>query len=57
MAKGKNAQKNWGREWWGRRPMSGTSVSWNKGMKKEKRICHKMERQENKRTIKRDLDL
>lgn len=46
MAHGKNAEKNGntGKEWWGKRPLSNTSVSRNKGMKFWKRQLHKVER-------------
>jgi hypothetical protein len=47
MAQGENARK-WGnksgKEWWGRRPLSGTPVSNNRGMKYWKRALHKKER-------------
>jgi len=38
--KGKNAEKQGklGKEWWGKRPLSGLSVSRNNGMKFWKRI-------------------
>ena len=50
MAKGQNARKwgNSGKDWWGKRPLSGTSVSNNRGMKSWKRILHKIERQKGK---------
>lgn len=51
MAQGQNAQKNSnrGKEWWGKRPYSGQSVSSKAGvMKFFKRQLHKVERQEGK---------
>lgn len=49
MAHGQNARKygNSDKEWWGKRPLSGTSVSRNKGMKSQKRLLHKKERRYN----------
>jgi len=47
MAQGQNAKKygNRGKEWWGKRPYSGTSVSPYAGiMKFYKRQVHKVER-------------
>lgn len=47
MAHGENAKKygnKAGKEWWGKRPLSNTSVSRNKGMKFWKRQLHKVER-------------
>lgn len=41
-------RSNRGREWWGKRPYSGTSVRY-KGMKFWKRQVHKIERQEGKK--------
>lgn len=37
-----------GKEWWGKRPLSGTEVSRKNGMKFWKRLLHKKERQEGK---------
>lgn len=53
MAKGENARKwgNSGKEWWGKRPFSGVSVSKNQGMKSWKRLLHKAERNEWKQII------
>jgi len=47
---GQNAKKNGnrGKDWWGKRPLSGTSVS-SKGMKFWKRLLHKKERQNAKK--------
>lgn len=46
MSHGENAEKNskFGKEWWGKRPFSGVSISVNKGMKIWKRLLHKKER-------------
>lgn len=55
MAHGKNAEKNGnkaGKEWWGKRPLSNTSVSRNKGMKFWKRKLHKVERVNGNKHIK-----
>ena len=54
MAQGKNAEKygsKAGKEWWGKRPLSGTSVSRDKGMKFWKRLLHKIERRQGKQNI------
>lgn len=53
MAKGENAQKygNTGKEWWGKRPLSGTTVSRSKGMKFWKRLLHKRERNQGNMDI------
>ncbi len=48
MAKGENAKHTNGKEWWGKRPLSGTSVKRKKGMKSEKRHLHKIERKQGK---------
>lgn len=48
MAHGKNARRHNGKEWWGKRPLSGTSVSRKTGMKKQKRRLHKIERRQAK---------
>lgn len=47
MAHGQNARKwgNSGAEWWGKRPLAGTRVSF-RGMKKWKRLLRKIERKE-----------
>ena len=45
MAKGQNASKRFGKEWWGKRPLRHTAVG-HKGMKFWKRLLHKRERQE-----------
>lgn len=50
MAHGQNAKNNRGKEWWGKRPLSNTSVGL-KGMKFWKRILHKKERKINKKII------
>lgn len=39
-----------GKEWWGKRPLSNTSVSRKKGMKLWKRLLHKIERREAKKS-------
>lgn len=44
--KGQNANKRYGKDWWGKRPLSGIPVSNNKGMKFWKRLLHKIERRE-----------
>ena len=54
MAKGENAKKfgnKSGKEWWGKRPLSNTSVNRNKGMKFWKRLLHKIERRNGKQNI------
>jgi len=54
MAKGQNAEKQGnksGKEWWGKRPLSNTGVSRNKGMKYWKRLLHKIERNNWKKDI------
>ena len=50
MAHGKNAKRwgNTGKQWWGKRPLSGTEVS-RKGMKFWKRVLHKIERKQGKK--------
>lgn len=48
MAKGQNAQKRYGKEWWGKRPLSYMGVS-RKGMKFWKRLLHKIERKQGKK--------
>lgn len=57
MAHGLNARKwgNAGKEWWGKRPFSYTSVSKNRGMKSWKRLLHKAERNQGKNQIKEEL--
>ncbi len=58
MAQGKNAQKrgNCGKEWWGKRPLSHTSVSRNAGvMKFHKRHLHKIERTLGKKEMLKEL--
>lgn len=52
--KGENAEKcgnRVGKDWWGKRPLSGLSLSRNKGMKYWKRLLHKKERQTAKMEI------
>lgn len=44
MAHGENAKRTQGKEWWGKRPLSNTAVSRKSGMKKWKRLLHKIER-------------
>jgi hypothetical protein len=51
MAKGLNAQRTNGKEWWGKRPLSMTSVSRKHGMKKAKRHLHKIERKQAKKIV------
>jgi hypothetical protein len=48
--KGENAQRTNGKDWWGKRPLSGTSVSRKKGMSFWKRLLHKIERKEGKKS-------
>jgi hypothetical protein len=48
MAHGENAKKSNGKEWWGKRPLSGKGVKRKGGMKSWKRLLHKIERQTNK---------
>lgn len=38
-----------GKDWWGKRPLVGISVSRNKGMKFWKRLLHKIERRQGKK--------
>lgn len=54
MAKGENADKQRCKDWWGKRPLSGTSVS-HKGMKFWKRLLHKIERKQNERKCREEL--
>ncbi len=54
MAKGQNAQKRYGKEWWGKRPLRHTSVS-HKGMKFWKRLLHKIERKQGKKEIQNSI--
>lgn len=52
MAHGQNANKRRGREWWGKRPFRGHSVSPNSRTNKAfKRYLHKTERQEGQKQI------
>jgi hypothetical protein len=51
MAHGENARTNNGKEWWGKRPLSHTSVSRKRGMKFWKRLLHKIERRMGKKEI------
>jgi len=52
MAHGQNTNKRRGREWWGKRPFRGHSVSANSKINKAfKRFLHKTERQEGKKQI------
>ena len=57
MAHGKNAAQkgNAGKDWWGKRPLSGMDVSNNKGMKRQKRLLHKIERRQAKKAIQEGL--
>jgi len=50
---GENAEKRGktDKQWYGKRPLSGISVSRNKGMKLWKRLLHKIERQRSKKQI------
>lgn len=48
MAHGENAKPYRGEEWWGKRPLSMTSVR-KHGMKFWKRLLHKIERREGKK--------
>ena len=50
MAHGQNASRNNGKEWWGKRPFSGTSVG-GKYMKFWKRLLHKAERRQGQTEI------
>lgn len=56
MAHGKNASKQKGKDWWGKRPLAGKGVS-NNGMKWWKRYLHKIERAEGKKQIDFDYEL
>lgn len=49
MAHGENAKRSNGKEWWGKRPLSNTSVSRKSGMKFWKRLLHKIERRMGKK--------
>jgi hypothetical protein len=52
MAHGQNANKQRGKEWWGKRPFSGHAISPNSKINKAfKRFLHKTERQEGKKQI------
>lgn len=54
MAHGKNAANKGnhrGHDWWGKRPLSGLSVSAQNGMKWDKRYLHSIERQESKKVV------
>ena len=51
MAHGENAKKSNGKEWWGKRPLSGKSVARKTGMKYWKRLLHKKERQTGKKDL------
>jgi len=55
MAKGENASKQRGKDWWGKRPLAGTPVS-HKGMKWWKRLLHKIERKEGKNQLNNFFD-
>lgn len=58
MAQGENAEKygnKVGKEWWGKRPLSNTSMSRNKGMKYWKRLLHKLERRQGKQQAQNGL--
>jgi len=57
MAHGQNARKigNSGKEWWGNRPFANVSVSRNSGMKTWKRLLHKAERKEWRKSIDNEL--
>jgi len=45
-----------GKEWWGKRPLSCTGVNPAGGMKSWKRLLHKKERIEGKKTIVEQLN-
>lgn len=51
MAHGLNARQRNGKEWWGKRPLSMTSVTPKHGAKKRKRLLHKIERTAAKNQI------
>jgi len=56
MSKTKQRGKQF-KDWWGKRPMAGHSVSNNsKTDKFFKRLLHKIERQQGKDTIKKEID-
>jgi transposase-like protein len=44
MAHGQNAKITNGKDWWGKRPITGIAVSRKKSMKFWKKILHKIER-------------
>jgi len=44
MAHGENAKRKNGKEWWGKRPLSGLGVKRKGGMAFWKRLLHKKER-------------
>lgn len=53
MAQGQNASKRGGKDWWGKRPLSGHAVSNRSRINKFfKRLLHKRERQLGKSEIK-----
>lgn len=55
MSKTKQRGKQFGKDWWGNRPLSGHSVSnRSKTDKFFKRLLHKIERQQGKKSIEMD---
>lgn len=50
MSNGKNASKHYGKEWWGKRPLSGISSGGNY-MRFWKRLLHKLERKQGELEI------
>ena len=56
MSRSKQVGKQF-KEWWGKRPLSGHRVSNNSGTDKFfKRLLHKMERQQSKKQIRKDIN-
>ena len=55
MAKGENAKRYFGKEWWGKRPLAGVGVHNKHGTKFWKRLLHKIERRFNKKEISHQL--
>lgn len=52
MAHGYNAKPNLDKEWWGKRPLSNTSVPRKGSMKFWKKLLHKIERRIGKKQSK-----
>lgn len=50
MPHGENAERHYGKEWWGKRPLAGVSTG-GRYMKFWKRLLHKIERRQGKEEI------